>query len=150
MGHRASDYKKSRKVLEKNKIVYKGRGFALIEEEAQGAPTVVTSTLLIDGRYAKVLLDSDATHSFISHIFANSLGYHCWKTVDDEFWVRTPMGVDVRITHQIHSLEVSLIDRCLSAKVYVLDMKDFDVILGMDWLEAHYALLNCRHKKIVF
>ena len=45
------------------------------------------------------------------------------------------MGADVRITHKIPSLEVSLIDRCLSAEVYVLGMKDFNVILGMDWLE---------------
>ena len=60
------------------------------------------------------------------------------------------MGADVRITHQILSLEVSLIDRCLSAEVYVLGMKDFDVILGIDWLEARYAILDCRHKKIVF
>ena len=60
------------------------------------------------------------------------------------------MGVDVRITQKIPSLEVSLIDRCLYAKVYVLGMKDFVVILGMDWLEAHYALLDCRHNKIVF
>ena len=60
------------------------------------------------------------------------------------------MGADVRITHQIPSLEVSPIDRCLSAEVYVLGIKDFDVILGMDWLKAHYVLLDCRHKKIVF
>ena len=60
------------------------------------------------------------------------------------------MGVDVRITHRIPSLEVKLSERCLATKVYVLGMKDFDVILGMDWLEAHYALQDYRHKKIVF
>ena len=82
--------------------------FALTEEEAQEAPTIVTGTLLITGSYAKVLFDFGATHSFISHIFANSLGYHCWKPIDDEFWVRTPMSADVRITNQILLLEVSL------------------------------------------
>ena len=60
------------------------------------------------------------------------------------------MGANVRITHKIPLLEVSLIDRCLSAEVYVLSMKDFDVILEMDWLEVHYAILDCHHKKIVF
>ena len=71
----------------------------------------------------KYLFDSGVTHSFISHVFANSLGYHCWEPVDDEFWVRTLMGADVRITHKIPLLEVSLIDICLSAEVYVLGMK---------------------------
>ncbi|MQL80486.1 hypothetical protein Taro_012930 [Colocasia esculenta] len=29
-------------------------------------------------------------------------------------------------------------------------MKDFDAILGLDWLEEHYALVDCRGKRIVF
>ncbi|MQL74000.1 hypothetical protein Taro_006359 [Colocasia esculenta] len=29
-------------------------------------------------------------------------------------------------------------------------MKDYDAILGLDWLEEHYALVDCRRKKIVF
>ncbi|MQL90301.1 hypothetical protein Taro_022894 [Colocasia esculenta] len=29
-------------------------------------------------------------------------------------------------------------------------MKDYDAILGLDWLEEHYALVDCRQKKIVF
>ncbi|MQL73973.1 hypothetical protein Taro_006334 [Colocasia esculenta] len=29
-------------------------------------------------------------------------------------------------------------------------MKDYDCILGLDWLEEHYALVDCRRKKIVF
>ncbi|MQL80547.1 hypothetical protein Taro_012993 [Colocasia esculenta] len=29
-------------------------------------------------------------------------------------------------------------------------MKDYDVILGLDWLEEHYALVDCRRKRIVF
>ena len=41
VGHRATDCKKSYKVPEKNKIVYKGRVFALIEEEALGGVTRV-------------------------------------------------------------------------------------------------------------
>ena len=60
------------------------------------------------------------------------------------------MGVDVRITHRIPLLEVNLIEKCLAVKVYILGMKDFDVILRIDWLETHYALLDCRHKRIVF
>ncbi|MQL84910.1 hypothetical protein Taro_017416 [Colocasia esculenta] len=29
-------------------------------------------------------------------------------------------------------------------------MKDYDAILGLDWLEEHYALVDCRQKRIVF
>ena len=42
------------------------------------------------------------------------------------------MGADVRITHIIPSLEVNLTTRCLAAEVFILGMKDFDVILRID------------------
>ncbi|MQL85165.1 hypothetical protein Taro_017682 [Colocasia esculenta] len=29
-------------------------------------------------------------------------------------------------------------------------MKDYDAILGLDWLEEHYVLVDCRRKRIVF
>ncbi|MQL88949.1 hypothetical protein Taro_021514 [Colocasia esculenta] len=29
-------------------------------------------------------------------------------------------------------------------------MKDYDAILDLDWLEEHYALVDCRRKRIVF
>ncbi|MQL97312.1 hypothetical protein Taro_030001 [Colocasia esculenta] len=29
-------------------------------------------------------------------------------------------------------------------------MKDYDAILGLDWLEEHYGLVDCRGKKITF
>ena len=34
------------------------------------------------------------------------------------------------------------------ANLIVLDMKDFNVILGMYWLATYYTLVDC-HKKIV-
>ena len=124
--------------------------FALTDEEAQETPTVVIGTLLVNGNSDKVLFDSGATHSFISNIFAKSLRCHCLEAVDDKFWVRTPISIDVRMTHRISSLEVNLIEKCLATVVYILDIKDFDVILRMNWLETHYALLDCRHKRIMF
>lgn len=32
----------------------------------------------------------------------------------------------------------------------VLDMHDFDVILGMDWLAANYASIDCSRKEVIF
>ena len=29
-------------------------------------------------------------------------------------------------------------------------MSDFDVILGMDWLNAHYAMIDCHRKRVRF
>ena len=31
-----------------------------------------------------------------------------------------------------------------------IEMYDFDVILGMDWLTTHYAVIDCRKKRVHF
>ena len=30
----------------------------------------------------------------------------------------------------------------------VMDMSDFDVILGMDWLTTHRVVIDCDHRRI--
>ena len=38
----------------------------------------------------------------------------------------------------------------LKVNLIPLEMYDFDVILGMDWLSTHRALVDCFTKKVVF
>ncbi|KAA0064197.1 ty3-gypsy retrotransposon protein [Cucumis melo var. makuwa] len=38
----------------------------------------------------------------------------------------------------------------LDVTLLVLDMQDFDVILGMDWLSANHASIDCFRKEVVF
>ena len=40
--------------------------------------------------------------------------------------------------------------RELLADLVLLDVIDFDVILGMDWLAQHYGSLDCREKVVIF
>ena len=124
--------------------------FALTDEETSETPTIINGALLIDNYYAKVLFDSGATHSFISNNFAKSLQNCHLKNFEGELLVRTSIGVNARISHKIPMIEINLAEKNLPAKVYILIVKDFDVILGMDWLEIHYVLLDCHHKKIIF
>ena len=79
-----------------------------------------------------MLFDSDATHSFISSNFFKSLQNCHLKNFGGELLVRTPIGVDARISHKIPMIEISLAEKKLLAEVYVLNVKDFDVILGID------------------
>ncbi|KAA0067364.1 gag protease polyprotein [Cucumis melo var. makuwa] len=38
----------------------------------------------------------------------------------------------------------------LDVTLLVLDMQDFDVILGMDWLSTNHASIDCFRKEVVF
>ena len=41
-------------------------------------------------------------------------------------------------------------DRELLAYLVLLDVLDFDVILKMDWLSHHYAIVDCRRKEVIY
>nr|GEU33051.1 putative reverse transcriptase domain-containing protein [Tanacetum cinerariifolium] len=41
-------------------------------------------------------------------------------------------------------------DKIRSANLFPLDMHDFDIILGMDWLTKHRATIVCHTKSVIF
>ena len=40
--------------------------------------------------------------------------------------------------------------RELLANLVLLDVLDFDVMLGMDWLSQHFATVDCQRKEVIF
>lgn len=45
---------------------------------------------------------------------------------------------------------INIADRKLSVDLIEIDTGDFDVILGMNWLAAYHATVDCLHKKLIF
>ena len=81
--------------------------------------------------YAHVLFDSGATNSFVSMGFVEK---HGWKCVSREIdlCVETPIGGVMVADLICKSRVVSIDDRRLLVDLTFLDMRDFDIILGMD------------------
>ncbi|TYK07688.1 ty3-gypsy retrotransposon protein [Cucumis melo var. makuwa] len=50
----------------------------------------------------------------------------------------------------IKACRVEIANHVLDVTLLVLDMQDFDVILGMDWLSANHANIGCFSKEVVF
>ena len=48
------------------------------------------------------------------------------------------------------SCPILLSNRATLVDLVELDMLDFDVILGMDWLHAWFALIDCRTRVVKF
>lgn len=66
------------------------------------------------------------------------------------FLVATPMGKSMLVEYVCHSYEVSMSSRESMVNLMVLDMADFDVILGMDWLASYCTTLDCHNKTMKF
>lgn len=53
-------------------------------------------------------------------------------------------------SHWLRHVPVEIAGRELSADLVVLNLVDYDVILGMDFLGKYNATIDCRKKRVVF
>ncbi|GAV90868.1 RVP_2 domain-containing protein [Cephalotus follicularis] len=131
------------------KGIVKGRVFILTQTEVPESTSVVGGTIYVYGFSARVLMDSGASHSFIASRFASCLNVFpdCMPYVLD---VRTPTGGSMRTDSVYRGCEISMAGVPVYADLIVLPIHDFDVILGMDWLSAYRAYMDCYNKTVDF
>nr|GEV50974.1 putative reverse transcriptase domain-containing protein [Tanacetum cinerariifolium] len=60
------------------------------------------------------------------------------------------MQESVRITHVYRNLPLQFDDKIRAINAYPLDMCEFDLILGMDWLTEHHATIDCHSYRVIF
>ena len=85
----------------------------------------------------------------MSPIFISKLG---WQAVRMEIPLSIAMPLSDSLDTDVVLLgcPVLIEGRELPADLVLLDVIDFDVILGMDWLSQHYAMADCRRKEVIF
>ncbi|KAA3481074.1 vacuolar protein sorting-associated protein 35B-like [Gossypium australe] len=66
----------------------------------------------------------------------------------DVITVSNPSGKYVLVDKICKNFPLMIWDYCFSADLMLLPFDKFDVILGMDWLTLHNAIVNCRRKII--
>jgi len=64
--------------------------------------------------------------------------------------VSTPLDELILVKYVYLDCEIEIGDKIFRGDLNVLDMVDFDVILGIDWLAKHRASVNYSGKKIMF
>ncbi|GKC50707.1 putative reverse transcriptase domain-containing protein, partial [Tanacetum coccineum] len=64
--------------------------------------------------------------------------------------ISTPMKNNVVIGYEYRDCPLRFDDKIRSANLLPLEMSDFDIILGMDWLTQHRATIDCRKKRVIF
>ncbi|GJV08592.1 putative reverse transcriptase domain-containing protein [Tanacetum coccineum] len=65
--------------------------------------------------------------------------------------IRPPILQDsARITHVYGDLPLQFDDKIRSVNALPLDMCEFDMILGIDWLAVHRASVDCHSRRVIF
>ena len=70
--------------------------------------------------------------------------------MDYDLFVATPMGDSLVCNSMLKSCVIQIEDREMLADLILIDMYDYDVILGMDWLAAYHGSVDCFRKEVVF
>nr|GEZ09454.1 putative polyprotein [Tanacetum cinerariifolium] len=132
-GHMAKDCPKNNRGNGNDKRPgVKGKVYSLTRDQATNSSGTVMGTLFKNGRDVFVLFDTGATHFVISVLLSKYINVSL-MLLNYTLSISTPMRSLIR-----------------SANLFSLDMYDFDIILGMDWLINHRATIVYHTKSVIF
>ena len=94
-----------------------------------------------------MLFDSGALHSLIVVSVVIELGLEV-EALEEPLYASSPLGIRARIRMICRGCELEISGILLTVDLRVMDMLEFDVILGMDWLTAYRVIIDCEHKRV--
>ena len=70
------------------------------------------------------------------------------ETLEESLHVSSPLGTRVRIDQICQDFELEILGILLTVDFRVMDISNFDVIRGMDWLTAHRVVIDYDSRRI--
>ncbi|XP_068331455.1 uncharacterized protein [Pyrus communis] len=117
-------------------------------KDAQNNPDLIMGTLNILGHFARVLINCGAAHFVISHTFAQVTQPHP-TLVEYDLEFAMPRRERCYVDCVYPGCLVMVEDIVMPANLIPLDIVDFDVILGTDWLHYNRANIDCYGKTVI-
>ncbi|GKD43260.1 putative reverse transcriptase domain-containing protein, partial [Tanacetum coccineum] len=123
----------------------RGKAYVLGGGEANPDSNVIKGTFLLNNHYASMIFDSGTDRSSVSTTFSTLLDITP-DTLDVSYAVDL---VDERIfkTNTIlRGCTFGLLGHSFNIDLMLVELGSFDVIIGMDWLANHNAVIVCDEK----
>jgi hypothetical protein len=104
------------------------------------------SVTIADKKFS-ILIDPGVTYSYI---FGASLKIIKVKEVEqDEFiFVEMASGAKHKVGGKVMDCSLNLGYFVMNSNLYITILGYYDVVISMDWLESHDAILNCKMKQL--
>ena len=124
------------------------RAYAMKARGDQEAPEVIAGIFSLYGIEMHALIDPGSTHSYvcIEHVFDKVIAM---EQLSYDMHVTSTLGHSVNVNRVYRNCPIVIQDREFSTNLIALPFREFDLILGMDWLSKHKAILYCDKKTIV-
>ncbi|WVZ58292.1 hypothetical protein U9M48_008575 [Paspalum notatum var. saurae] len=119
--------------------------YSQLEQVSEGEP-VLAGTFLVNYHPTVVLFDSGATFSFISKAYALKHGYEIVE-LQQKYHI-TAAGSSINTNHIVRDLRLQVGKESLFISPIVLPQLGIDVILGMEWLKQHKAMIDVGSRTV--
>ncbi|VFQ90767.1 unnamed protein product [Cuscuta campestris] len=111
------------------------------------SPDVILGTFILFDSVMHALIDPGSTLSYICvGMPANSAIVR--SDLEIPTVVSNPLGHSMRLHHIYHRCPLSVQGKQFPADLIELPNKEFDIILGMDWLTEHRAVVDCSCRTV--
>ncbi|GJY37763.1 putative reverse transcriptase domain-containing protein, partial [Tanacetum coccineum] len=124
----------------------RARAYVVVENPQQN-PNVVTGTFLLNDHYACILFDSGAEKSFVSSAFTPFIDI-APTALNTSYEVELADGKVVSTNTVLRSCTLVLLNHVFKIDLLPTRQGSFDVIIGMDWLSYHRAVIDYYEKII--
>ena len=70
------------------------------------------------------------------------------ETLEKPLYVSSPLGIRARIGMICRGCELEISGTLLTVDLRIMDISEFDVILGMDWLTAYRVVIDYERRRV--
>ncbi|GJZ11044.1 reverse transcriptase domain-containing protein [Tanacetum coccineum] len=123
----------------------RGKAYVLGGGDANPDSNVVTDTFFLNNHYAYVLFNSGVDQGFVSTTFSTLLDI-IPDTLDVSYAVKLADGRVFETNIILRGCTLGLLGHRFNIDLMLVELGSFDVIIGMDWLANHHAVIVCDEK----
>eukprot|EP00253_Pinus_taeda_P012980 PITA_12980 len=122
---------------------------ALEDRQADYQPTMIEFEGKIFDRTVSILVDPGATLSYVSPKVVESCGLLTTK-FKSPWLVQLATGAKRRVLTKVSNCPLRLAGQTITTELNVLPLGSYDVLIGMDWLERRWSVINCKTKTVSY
>jgi hypothetical protein len=115
-------------------------------EEANEDDQVLVGMVSLNSINSRAIFDFGASHSFMSRKFSFEHQFPIRK-VPISFHIGAPSAT--LVTHEVVNLaQLEVVGLTFKVNFVVIDLEDFDIIIGMNWMTKHDGVIRCNPRSI--
>jgi hypothetical protein len=119
---------------------------ALENKQAEYQSHMIEVEGMINNHVFTILIGSGASHSYIDPRVVES--FQLSRSKHEKSWlVQLATRTKRKVTELVKSYPVDMNGLSKKPELNVLPLGSYDCLIGMEWLDQHHAILDCRNKE---